>query len=67
MPLTPAIRPVSAISMTAATPISPPPMREATGVKGVAVILSCSVSIELRPTDHVMVGEEVALGREEYA
>src|SRR5260221_11493944 len=38
MPLTPAIRPVSAISMTADRPISAPPASEAIGVKAVMAI-----------------------------
>src|SRR3981081_1676701 len=41
MPLTPAIRPVSAISMTADRPIIAPPTREALGVKAVIVIALC--------------------------
>jgi hypothetical protein len=36
MPEMPAIRPLSAISMTAASPISAPPAMAATGVNGVA-------------------------------
>src|SRR4051812_34523472 len=38
MPLTPAMRPCSAISSTAARPISAPPRAEAIGVKDVAVM-----------------------------
>ena len=38
MPLTPAMRPLAAISMTAAAPISAPPRSEATGVKSVAAM-----------------------------
>src|SRR6516164_3163619 len=38
MPLTPAMRPVTDINMTAAAPISAPPSAEATGVKEVSVI-----------------------------
>src|SRR5882724_11895475 len=38
MPLTPAIRPLTAISITADRPISAPPIVDATGVKEVTVI-----------------------------
>ncbi len=54
MPLTPAILPVSAISITADRPISAPPRRDAIGVKAVAVIeqgprLGLHFHIEVRP------------------
>src|SRR5258708_4237085 len=47
MPLTPAIRPLSAISITAETPISAPPTREAIGVKAVMGIAQGFLSLEV--------------------
>jgi hypothetical protein len=44
MPLTPAIRPVNAISITAERPISAPPMADAIGVKDVVIIAASSPS-----------------------
>ena len=40
MPLMPAMRPVSAMSITAAAPISAPPTVEASGVNSVTVMRS---------------------------